>query len=155
MELFTFLSRRAIAAGLAVLLLCGAFGLLAPQPALAAKAPDKPAAAIGYVSRQRVIDAYPGIRDVMAQIQKLRAEAQQDYDTNAKDLPEADKKAYGDKLSRQQAQREQELLKPVGDKIDAAIKAVADAKGLAVILDAAAVVQGGTDITADVIAKVQ
>lgn len=45
-------------------------------------------------------------------------------------------------------------MKPVGEKIEAAIKAVAAEKGLTVILDAGAVVYGGTDITADVIGKV-
>jgi len=45
-------------------------------------------------------------------------------------------------------------MKPVGDKIEAAIKAVAAEKGLTVILDAGTVVYGGTDITADVIGKV-
>ena len=109
---------------------------------------------VGYVNRQQVFAGYPGIQDLMNRIQVMRAEAQKDYDANAKDLPPADKKAYNDKLAQQEAQREDELMKPVGDKIEAAIKAVAAEKGLTVILDAGAVVYGGTDITADVIGKV-
>ena len=109
---------------------------------------------VGYVNRQQVFAGYPGIQDLMNRIQVMRAEAQKDYDANAKDLPPADKKAYNDKLAQQEAQREDELMKPVGDKIEAAIKAVAAEKGLTVIHDAGAVVYGGTDITADVIGKV-
>lgn len=138
---------------------CFLAGLLAPAPALAAKARTKAKAkteqTVGYINRQQVFAAYPGIEDLMQRIQRLRAEAQQDYDTNAKDLAPADKQAYSDKLSRQQAQREDELMKPVGDKIEESIEAVAKAKGLTVVIDAANVIYGGIDITADVITKVQ
>ena len=130
----------------------GAAGFLTPAPALAAKAKTEPT--VGYVNRQQVFAGYPGIQDLMNRIQAMRAETQKDYDANGKDLPPADKKAYNDKLAQQEAQREDELMKPVGDKIEAAIKAVAAEKGLTVILDAGTVVYGGTDITADVIGKV-
>jgi len=58
-------------------------------------------------------------------------------------------------MNRIQAQREDELMKPVGDKIEVSIKAVAEEKGLTAIIDAASVVYGGIDITADVISKVK
>ncbi|QDR83422.1 OmpH family outer membrane protein [Sporomusa termitida] len=129
------------------------FGLLMPASALAAKAKNEQP--VGYVDRQQVFAGYPGIQDLLNRIQAMRAEAQIDYDANAKDLPPAKKQAYSDKLSRQQAQREDELMKPVGDKIEASIKAVAEEKGLTAVLDAATIVYGGTDITADAIAKVK
>ena len=115
----------------------------------------KPEQTVGYVNRQQVFASYPGIDDLMQKIQTMRTEAQQDYDTNAKDLPAADKKAYSDKLSRQQAQWEDQLMKPVGEKIEKAIQTVAEETGLTAIIDAEVVVYGGIDITADVIAKVK
>lgn len=130
-------------------------GLTAPAPALAAKAKDKPAPDIGYVNRQQIFAAYPGIEDLMNRIQSMRNEAQKDYDTNAKDLPATDKKAYSDKLALQEAQREDELMKPVSDKVTAAIQAVALEKGLTAVVDAGTVVYGGQDITAAVIDKVK
>ncbi|TCL39266.1 outer membrane protein [Anaerospora hongkongensis] len=129
------------------------WGLLAPAEALAAKAKNEQT--IGFVNRQQVFAAYPGIEGLMNRIQTMRAEAQKDYDANAKDLPAAEKQAYSDKLSRQEAQKEDELMKPVGDKIEASIKAVAEEKGLAAIIDAQVVIYGGMDITADVAAKVK
>lgn len=132
------------------LFLCG---LLAPAEALAAKAKNEQT--IGFVNRQQVFAGYPGIEDLMKRIQAMRAEAQKDYDANAKDLSAAEKQAYSDKLSRQQAQKEDELMKPVGDKIEASIKAVAEEKGLAAVIDAEVVIYGGLDITADVVAKVK
>ena len=145
-----------------IILLIAAFfvtGLITPAPALAAKAKAQPKVqteqTIGYVNRQQVFTAYPGMEELMHRIQALRAEAQKDFDTNAKDLAPADKQAYSDKLSRQQAQREEEVMKPVSDKIEAAIKAVAETKGLTAVIDAASVIYGGVDITADVISKVK
>jgi outer membrane protein len=138
---------------MAVFFLFGIVGLLAPAQALAAKAKNEQT--IGYINRQQVFAGYPGIQDIMNRIQAMRAEAQKDYDTNAKDLPAVDRQAYSDKLARQQAGREDELMKPVSDKIEAAIKVVAEEKGLTAVLDAATVVYGGMDITTDVIAKVK
>jgi outer membrane protein len=138
---------------MAVFFLFGIVGLLAPAQALAAKAKNEQT--IGYINRQQVFTGYPGIQDIMNRIQAMRAEDQKDYDTNAKDLPAVDRQAYSDKLARQQAGREDELMKPVSDKIEAAIKIVAEEKGLTAVLDAATVVYGGTDITTDVIAKVK
>ncbi|HWR09350.1 OmpH family outer membrane protein [Sporomusa sp.] len=148
-------SNKLAALIIAVFFIFGAVGLVTPTPALAAKAKAKNEQTVGYVNRQQVFASYPGIEDLMNRVQAMRAEAQKDYDTNAKDLPPADKQAYSDKLARQQAQREDELMNPVSDKIEAAIKAVAEAKGLTAVIDAASVVYGGIDITADVISKVK
>lgn len=128
-------------------------GLAAPAPALAAKAAPGPS--VGYVDRQQVFNSYPGIQDLLQQIQSLREAAQKDYNTRSKDLPPGERKALNDTIARAEAQREDALMKPVGDKIEASIKAVAGEKGLTVIVDAGVVVYGGVDITADVIAKVK
>lgn len=132
-----------------------ACGLLTPVPALAAGTKDKPGPGIGYVNRQQVFAAYPGIEELMKQIQTLRQAAQKEYDEQAKDLPAEARKALNEKIAREEAQREDALMQPVGDKIGAAIQAAAAEKSLPVILDATAVVYGGTDITAAVIARVK
>ena len=137
---------------LALFFICG---LLAPAEALAARNQEKQTAAVGYVNRQQVFGSYPGIQDIMKQIQSMRQAAQQDYDTRAKDLPDAERKVLNDTIAREEAQKEDVLMKPVGDKIEAAIKAVAEEKGLTTVIDAASVVYGGIDITADVISKVK
>ena len=51
------------------------------------------------------------------------------------------------------AQKQEELLAPIEQSVEVAIKAVADKKGLAVVINKAAVVYGGQDITQDVIAQ--
>lgn len=131
------------------------FGLLTPAPALAAKAKSQPEQTIGYVNRQQVFASYPGIQDLMNRVQTMRTEAQKDYDARSKDLPDAERRALSDTLSREQAQKEDAFMKPVGEKIEASIKAVAEEKGLTAIIDADIVIYGGIDITADVIAKIK
>lgn len=131
------------------------FGLLTPAPALAGKAKSQPEQSVGYVNRQQVFAGYPGIQDLMKQIQTMRNEAQKDYDARSKDLPDAERQALNDTIAREEAQKEDALMKPVGDKIGASIKAVAEEKGLTAVIDAASIVYGGIDITADVIAKVK
>ncbi|MBU2700323.1 outer membrane protein [Sporomusaceae bacterium BoRhaA] len=133
----------------AVFFIFSTAGLGVPNQALAAKADST--ATLGYVNRQQVFAAYPGIQDIMSRIQAMRQAAQKDFDEHGKALPQEEKTAYQNKLSREEAQRENELMKPVGDKIKAAIESVKAEKGLSVIVDANAIVSGGEDITAAVI----
>lgn len=140
---------------LLLIAVCFLGGMLAPAGALAAKAKAKPEQTVGYVNRQQIFNSYPGIQEILKQIQTLREAAQQDYDTRSKDLPDAERQALNDTIAREEARKEDLLMKPVGDKIEASIKAVAEERGLTVIIDAATVVYGGIDITADVIAKIK
>ncbi|WP_188398804.1 OmpH family outer membrane protein [Sporomusa sp. GT1] len=140
---------------LLLIAVCFLGGMLAPAGALAAKAKAKPEQTVGYVNRQQIFSSYPGIQETLKEIQSLREAAQQDYDTRSKDLSDAERQALNDTIAREEARKEDILMKPVGDKIEASIKAVAEEKGLTVIIDAATVVYGGIDITADVIAKLK
>ncbi|MEL7633602.1 MULTISPECIES: OmpH family outer membrane protein [Sporomusa] len=140
---------------LLLIAVCFLGGMLAPAGALAAKVKAKPEQTVGYVNRQQIFSSYPGIQETLKEIQALREAAQQDYDTRSKGLPEAERQALNDTIAREEARKEDLLMKPVGDKIEASIKAVAEEKGLTVIIDAATVVYGGIDITADVIAKLK
>ena len=45
------------------------------------------------------------------------------------------------------------MVEPIRQSVDTAIKKVADKKGIAVVIDKMAVVYGGQEITADVIAE--
>ncbi len=143
--------------GIILLLTAALFvcGLLTPAPALAAKAKPQPGQTVGYVHRQQVFAGYPGIQELMQQIQTMRTEAQKDYDTRSKDLPDAERRALSDAIAREEARKEDALMKPVGEKIEASIKAIAEERGLTAIIDADIVIYGGIDITADVIAKIK
>ena len=50
--------------------------------------------------------------------------------------------------------KNQELMVPIFNKVDGIIKEVSDAKGLVVVVDAAAVIYGGADITDECVKKI-
>ncbi|WP_196602289.1 OmpH family outer membrane protein [Pectinatus frisingensis] len=124
--------------------------LLLPSTAMAADIQN-----IGVMNRQQVVAAYPGIQEIFQQLQDMRTAAQNDYNTKSKGLSDDKRRTLNDTIAQQEAQKEAKLMNPVENKISAAVKAVAADKGLTIILDAADVVYGGTDITNDVIAKIK
>ena len=68
-------------------------------------------------------------------------------------MSDKDKQALDRQLGQQLEQKRQELLKPIVDSINTAMKAVAAEKGLAMVVFKNSVALGGQDITADILAK--
>ena len=69
-------------------------------------------------------------------------------------MNENEKRALYQKLQQGIDQKQQELLGAIQIKINTAVKEVAAAKGLILVVDKSAVVYGGQDITDDVIKKI-
>ena len=78
------------------------------------------------------------------------AQAKSDFDAKAPSLNDQDKEKYYQELQQGLMQKQQSMLLPIYDKIEAAVKAVADEKGLSIVIDKSTVVYGGLDITEDV-----
>ena len=53
-------------------------------------------------------------------------------------------------MDQQLAQKKADLLKPIMDKINAAIKSVADSQGISIVIAKQGVIYGGVDITQEV-----
>ena len=68
-------------------------------------------------------------------------------------MSDQEKQDYYRQCQQRLQQKQAELLDPIVKSVDDAIKQVADAKGLGVVIEKAAVVYGGQDITQDVIKK--
>ena len=68
-------------------------------------------------------------------------------------MSEEDKANLYQQTQEKLAQKQQALIEPIQKKVEAEVKAVAESKGLQVVIDKGAVVYGGTDITQDVIRK--
>lgn len=120
--------------------------VLASGVALAA-----PKSYIGVINTQKVLDTHPDMEGANQKMQLEEQRAQQDFAANAKDLPEAEKEQYIQKLQEQLSQVQQTVMEPIAKKLDAAIQKVADSKGLTIVLNTTGVVRGGQDITEDVI----
>lgn len=79
------------------------------------------------------------------------AAAEKDFEAKAKTMSEQERMKYGKQLQDRLMNKENELMTPVMNSINAAIKKVADKKGLSVVVHKNAVIVGGVDITEDVV----
>ena len=130
-----------------VLTLIMCFALMSP---VMAKAQGN----IGIIDTQKILQAHPDVEGARQKMQLEEQKAKQDYEENAKNLPDAEKEQYIQKLQQQLAKMEHETMGPIGTQIDAAIKKVVEEKGLTVVLDKGNVITGGTDITEDVVKEI-
>ena len=107
--------------------------------------------AVGVVNYQMIIVSTPDMDAYKTNMQAEIDNAQKEFDEKAKDLPDQEKQRYYTQLQERLGQKDRELKAPILDKINAAIKKVADSKGLTIVVDKQAVLYGGVDITDDVI----
>lgn len=110
---------------------------------------------------------YFDAKQVMSQDNPLYQKAGQEYQdfaqttmTNAQqEMAAASDDATKQKIQQDANQKmqakEQELLKNIQDKTEAAAKKVGDAKGLSVVMEKSSVLYGGVDITDQVLRKLQ
>ncbi|WP_425058603.1 hypothetical protein SCACP_32610 [Sporomusa carbonis] len=142
-----------VAIAVVAVFLLGVFGLALSQSGKGYAAGAGTASNIGKVNYQRLINESPEFSKFKETMQNEVAQAQKDFDEKSKTMNDKEKQDYSNQLRERLSLKEQELKAPIFDKIDAAVKAVADAKGLAVVLDVNNIVYGGQDITDDVLKK--
>lgn len=148
------LKKRVSVTFIATLLLAlGVIGWGAVQPAVVSAAPKAPASTVGIVDYGKLVDQHPDAEKADAALKAETDQARQEYDSKAATLNDQEKQQLGKQLSQRIEMKRQQLLGDIMDKVDAAIKAVADEKGLTVVVLKSAAVAGGVDITNDVIAK--
>lgn len=88
-------------------------------------------------------------------MQKEVKAASDEFKEKSANMNDKDRQEYYQQTQQRLANKQKELLQPIFNKIDEAIKSVAEAKGLSVVLDKSSVVYGGQDITNDVIQKMK
>ena len=91
--------------------------------------------------------------DVDAEMQKAFEQARQDFNEKSVNMSDEEKQQYYQQTMERLQQQNVDLMEPVNKQIEDAVKAIAEAKGLSVVLHKETVVYGGTDITQDVIKK--
>ena len=111
---------------------------------------------IGTISSQQLLLQHPKFKQVQAQLKKISDQKEKEARTAIeKEKNDQAKQQIFNKKRGELAQEEQKLIEPLLKEIDAAIKKVADAKKLTVVLEKEATFYGGTDITNDVIAQLK
>ena len=128
----------------------GIVGLAVSQTSKSFAAGASSSSNIGVVNYQMLISQSPDAAKAQEAMQVEVDQAKKDFDEKTATMNEKEKQDYYTQVQQRLSLKNQELVAPVYSKVDAAIKAVADAKGLTVIMDKGNVVYGGQDITDEV-----
>ena len=143
---------KIVALAIAAAFLFGVAGLAVSQTSHVASA--APASNVGKVNYQMLVQQHPDMAKIQAAMQTESENAKKEFDAKAASLGEKEKQEYFMQLQQRLQMKNQELMVPLFNKVDAVIKEVSDAKGLAIVVDAAAVIYGGADITDDCVKKI-
>jgi outer membrane protein len=127
--------------------IAAAFGA---SPAQAAPA----ASPVGVVDFIYLIDHHPDTAKANEVLKAEQEAAKKEFADKSAGLSDADKQNLDRQLAQRVEQKRLELVKPLADKVMAAVKEIADAKGLSVVVGKNVVVYGGVDITQEVLAKI-
>ncbi len=110
-----------------------------------------PASSVGVVDMQVLTSQHPDLAKAQAEFDAARAEAQKNFEEKSVSMNDKEKQDYLMQLQQSLEVKEQALIEPIYKKIEEAIKAVADKKGLSVVVQKHQVIYGGQDITQEVI----
>jgi len=143
---------KIVALAIAAAFLFGMAGLAVSQTTHVASAAA--ASNVGVVNYQMVVQQHPDLAKVTTTMQAESETAKKEFDGKAASLGDKEKQEYYMQLQQRLQLKNQELMVPLFSKVDAVIKEVSDAKGLAVVVDKGAVIYGGTDITDECVKKV-
>lgn len=132
---------------LAAVLFMGVAGLSSTAAAASANA-------VGLVDFQLLMSQHPDMAAAKETMKAAMDQAQKDYDEKTPAMTtQEEKNAYNNKLQQQLMEKQQVLYGSIQDKIIAAIKEVANAKGMTAVVDKDGTIFGDQsiqDITAEV-----
>lgn len=110
-----------------------------------------PSSNIGVVDQQQIITANPALSAGYQQkMQETASQMQKDFDEKSKNMSDADKEKLFADMQQQFNEKRIAIEKEMQDKVNSAVKNVASAKGLSLVVDKKAVIFGGNDITKEV-----
>lgn len=144
-----------VSLAIAVMFVLGIVGLAVSQSSTSyAAGAANTSSKIGVVNHQLLVSQHPDMAKAQQAMQAEVEQAKKDFEAKSATMNDKEKQEYYAQLQQRLSLKEQELIAPVFEKVDAAIKAVADAKGLSVVMDQGNVVYGGQDITDEVGKKI-
>lgn len=109
---------------------------------------------IGVIDMQRIVESNPDlVQDAQKEYAAYNEDLQKEFNEKSANLDEAAKAKLSDELRQKMQDKQQTIQDNLKKRVDEASKAVADAKGLSVVLSRESVLFGGTDITEQVSKK--
>ncbi|MBC8016541.1 MAG: OmpH family outer membrane protein [Sporomusaceae bacterium] len=139
-----------VSLAIAVFFMLGVVGMALSQSGTSSASAASSSSNIGVVNNQLLVSQHPDMAKAQEAMQAEVEQAKKDFEAKSPSMNEKEKQEYYAQIQERLSLKQEQLITPVIDKVNAAIKAVADAKGLSVVMDAGNVVYGGQDITTEV-----
>lgn len=111
------------------------------------------AAGIGYVNYNALLQAHPKMQKAQLDMRNAAQKAQENFKKRAAGKSDQEKQQIANEIQRDLNQEEQSTMQPILSDIMKAIQRVRQEKGLDIILEQGAVVNGGVDVTSAVAQK--
>lgn len=134
-----------------VFLVLSIVGIIQPSTTYAAA---KVSSTVGMVNYQLLIQYHPDTAQAEATFTAAVTQAKTDFDAKSASMNDQEKLSYYQKLQKELQVKNQQLFGKIEDKVDTAVKEVADSKGLTTVMDNGSIIYGGQDITDDVMKKI-
>ena len=111
---------------------------------------------VGGIDPQKVLFQHPKYEQTLRQIRSIADQKQNAAKVAIDKEPDDNKKAeLFRKMRMEIAEEEQKLMQPLFKEIDLAVRTVATAKKITVVVDKTALFYGGIDITDDVVQELK
>ena len=106
------------------------------------------AAGIGYVDTNAALQSHPKMQKAQLDMRQAVQKAQENFEKRSQGKSDQEKQQIMTEI-----QKESSTMQPIFNDVRKAIQQVRQEKGLDIVLEQGAVVDGGVDITKDVTAK--
>jgi outer membrane protein len=145
---------KRIAMGVTAAFILG-IGAISATQSTSYAAPSNAGASIGFVDMQQVVINVQDYKDAQTTLATEFENLKKEFETKSSSLNEGEKKQLLDQYQQRFNLRKQEVIGKVNEKVNAAVKDVATAQGISIVLDKESVLYGGKDLTQDVINKLK
>ncbi len=111
------------------------------------------AAGIGFVDTNAALQSHPKMQKAQLDLRNAGQKAQQNFESRSQGKSDQEKQQIFAEIQKELNQKESSTMQPIFNDVRKAIQQVRQDLGLDIILEQGAVVDGGVDVTKDVIAK--
>ena len=111
------------------------------------------AAGIGYVDPNAALQSHPKMQKAQLDMRQAVQKAQENFEKRSQGKSDQEKQQIMTEIQKEMNQKESATMQPIFNDVRKAIQQVRQEKGLDIVLEQGAVVDGGVDITKDVTAK--
>ena len=111
------------------------------------------AAGIGFVNSNALLQSHPRMQKAQLDMRNAAQKAEETFKKRSAGKTDQEKQQIAMELQKEMDQKERAAMQPILSDIMKAIQQVRQEKGLDVVLEQGAVVDGGVDVTSSVIQK--